>query len=62
MLGLAGSSIEEVHFAPQTVIEEIDSMAFGSSALSAAVYIQEGSWMDKNRDAWDIGFLNISYE
>ncbi len=61
-MGFGSENIEEVHFSNETIIESIDPMAFGTSVLSMTVYIGEGSWMDQNREAWDIGFGSIAYE
>lgn len=33
--------------------------AFGTNAYYMTVYIPEGSWLDTNRDSWDIGFKSI---
>ena len=57
-----GGAVEEIHFAEETEDIKIASGAFGSGASKITVYITEGSWMDENRDAWNIGFANIVYE
>ncbi len=57
-----GSALEEIHFPEETEDLKIESGAFGSAASNITVYIAEGSWMDQNRDAWNIGFANIVCE
>lgn len=56
------SDLSEAHFAADTENVTIDPTAFGTSASEMTVYIAEGSWMDQNRDSWNIGFGTIAYE
>lgn len=55
-------NISAAHFAANTQNIKIDSTSFGIRTSQMTVYIRQGSWMDKNRDAWNVGFTNIKYE
>lgn len=55
-------NLSEAHFAADTEDISIDETAFGARAQDMTVYIAEDSWMDKNRDEWDVGFGTIAYE
>jgi len=54
--------LSEAHFAADTKDVKIDPTAFGVRTSDMTVYITEGSWMDKNRDSWNVGFGTIAYE
>ena len=55
-------NISEAHFAADTKNVQIDPGAFGIRTSEMTVYIVEGSWMDKNRNSWNVGFGTIAYE
>lgn len=55
-------NISEAHFAADTKNVQIEPGAFGTRASEMTVYIVEGSWMDKNRNSWNVGFGTIAYE
>ena len=57
-----GKSLSEAHFAADTKDVKIDPTAFGVRTSDMTVYIAEGSWMDQNRDKWNVGFGTIAYE
>lgn len=54
--------ITEVHMHKDMQPDSISFMAFGSTFDSMVVYISEGSWLDKNREAWTGLIQNINYE
>ncbi len=54
--------LSEVHFAEGIENVKIEPTAFGVRTSDLTVYITKGSWMDKNRDSWNVGFTNIVYE
>lgn len=54
--------LSEAHFAADTKDVKIDPTAFGVRTSEMTVYITEGSWMDQNRDKWNVGFGTIAYE
>ena len=41
---------------------KIDPTAVGVRTSEMTVYITEGSWMDQNRDKWNVGVGTIAYE
>ena len=56
------TAVEEIHFPAEMEITAMNESAFGTNAYTAAVYITQGSWCDKNQSLWDIGFGEIKYE
>ena len=54
--------LSEAHFAADTKDVKIDPTTFGVRTSEMTVYITEGSWMDQNRDKWNVGFGTIAYE
>lgn len=55
-------NLSEAHFAADTKNVTIEPTAFGVRTSDMTVYIAEGSWMDQNRDSWNVGFGSIAYE
>lgn len=55
-------NLSEAHFAANVENVKIEPTAFGVRTSDMTVYIVKDSWMDKNRDAWNVGFTNIVYE
>lgn len=59
------TAARELRFPEQVTDLHIDGIAFGGldySSGSIKVYITVGSWLDQNREKWDIGFGEIIAE
>ncbi|MBQ6545175.1 MAG: leucine-rich repeat protein [Lachnospiraceae bacterium] len=57
-----GDSLTELHFAPGAENVTIDPFAFMTRTSQITVYIAKDSWMDQNRNSWNVGFGAIEYE
>ncbi len=58
----ASTALTELHLPEEIQFESVATNAFGVNTYSMVVYIVKDSWCDKNREVWDIGFLEIRYE
>lgn len=56
------SGITDVYFDEGITGIIIDKTAFGNDCLSITAHVKAGSWMDQNREAWDIPFKEIVAE
>lgn len=52
------TGITEIHFPAGVEDFTFGMLPFGADARDITVYIAEGSWMDLNRDQWNIGLLS----
>ena len=56
------TALTEVHLPEQITDLKLDGIAFGENTFTMTVFVKSGSWLDQNRDSWDIGFGKITAE
>lgn len=56
------TALTEVRLPEQITDLTLDGIAFGENTFTMTVFVKAGSWLDQNRDSWDIGFGTITAE